>query len=74
MNRTWFWGSLASGRISMQYSGSVLEDEKVEGTFHLAFGHNDFFGGRIKDKFIKGGKKCLHLDLVMKKPEFEFFT
>ena len=47
---------------------------KVEGTFHLAFCHNDFFGGRIKDKFIKGGKKCLHLDLVMKKPEFEFFT
>jgi leucyl aminopeptidase (aminopeptidase T) len=55
-------------------SGRVLEDEKVEGTFHLAFGHNDFFGGRIKDKIIKNGKKCLHLDLVMKKPEFEFFT
>jgi leucyl aminopeptidase (aminopeptidase T) len=55
-------------------SGSVLEDEKVEGTFHLAFGHNDFFGGKIKDKTIKSGKKCLHLDLVMKYPDIQYFT
>jgi leucyl aminopeptidase (aminopeptidase T) len=29
-------------------TGNVLEDEKVLGTIHIAFGDNSGFGGRIK--------------------------
>lgn len=67
-------GELGIGtNMYAELSGRVLEDEKVDGTCHLAFGHNDFFGGNIKDKTLENGKKCLHLDLVMKKPDIKFF-
>ncbi|MEO0096138.1 MAG: aminopeptidase [candidate division WOR-3 bacterium] len=41
-------------------TGNVLEDEKVMGTIHLAFGNNLGFGGRNDAK--------IHLDGVIKKP------
>jgi leucyl aminopeptidase (aminopeptidase T) len=41
-------------------TGNVLEDEKVLGTVHLAFGNNLGFGGRNDAK--------IHLDGVIRKP------
>jgi len=41
-------------------TGNVLEDEKVLGTVHCAFGNNLKFGGKISAK--------VHLDGVIKKP------
>jgi leucyl aminopeptidase (aminopeptidase T) len=41
-------------------TGNVLEDEKVLGTIHVAFGNNLAFGGR--------NRACIHLDAVIKKP------
>lgn len=41
-------------------TGNVLEDEKVLGSIHVAFGHNLGFGGKNKAK--------IHLDGVVKKP------
>ena len=41
-------------------TGNVLEDEKVYGTFHVAFGNNRHFGGKVDVPF--------HLDVVIKKP------
>ncbi|GAI14876.1 unnamed protein product, partial [marine sediment metagenome] len=41
-------------------TGNVLEDEKVLGSIHIAFGHNLGFGGKNKAK--------IHLDGVIKKP------
>lgn len=41
-------------------SGSVLEDEKVMGTVHVAIGDNSTFGGSVKVP--------LHLDGIMQKP------
>jgi leucyl aminopeptidase (aminopeptidase T) len=41
-------------------SGSVLEDEKILGTIHLAFGDNHSFGGRIR--------VASHIDLVVVDP------
>lgn len=41
-------------------TGNVLEDEKVEGTAHIAFGNNKSFGGKVS---------CpTHLDFVFFKP------
>ncbi|MBE0431980.1 aminopeptidase [candidate division WOR-3 bacterium] len=41
-------------------TGNVLEDEKVLGTIHVAFGNNLAFGGRNKAR--------IHLDGVIRKP------
>jgi leucyl aminopeptidase (aminopeptidase T) len=41
-------------------TGVVLEDEKVYGTIHLAFGSNVTFGGQIE--------AGVHIDLVIKEP------
>ncbi len=42
-------------------TGNVLEDEKVLGTCHIAFGNNTHFGGKIDVPF--------HVDFVIKKPK-----
>jgi len=42
-------------------TGNVLEDEKVLGTCHIAFGNNRHFGGKIDVPF--------HVDFVVKKPK-----
>ena len=41
-------------------TGNVLEDEKVAGTCHIAFGNNRHFGGKIDVPF--------HVDVVVKNP------
>ena len=41
-------------------TGNVLEDEKVAGTCHIAFGNNKHFGGKVDIPF--------HVDVVIKKP------
>lgn len=41
-------------------TGNVLEDEKVAGTCHIAFGNNKHFGGKIDVPF--------HVDVVVKSP------
>ena len=41
-------------------TGEVLEDEKVAGTCHIAFGNNKHFGGKIDIPF--------HVDFVVRKP------
>lgn len=41
-------------------TGNVLEDEKVAGTCHIAFGNNKHFGGLVDVPF--------HVDVVIKKP------
>lgn len=41
-------------------TGNVLEDEKVLGTIHVAFGNNTTFGGRNRAR--------IHLDGVMRRP------
>ncbi|GIN64346.1 hypothetical protein J27TS8_43390 [Robertmurraya siralis] len=41
-------------------TGNVLEDEKVFGTVHIAFGSNKSFGGRTE--------AGVHIDCVMKEP------
>ena len=41
-------------------TGNVLEDEKVAGTCHIAFGNNKHFGGLVDVPF--------HADVVIKKP------
>jgi leucyl aminopeptidase (aminopeptidase T) len=43
-------------------TGVVLEDEKVFGTIHVAFGSNNTFGGTIS--------AGVHIDGVVKKPDF----
>lgn len=45
-------------------SGSVIEDEKVLGTCHIALGSNFSFGGKIKVP--------IHLDGIIKKPTIYF--
>ncbi len=40
--------------------GNVLEDEKVMGTIHIAFGDNSTFGGNVK--------AGIHLDGIVKEP------
>ena len=41
-------------------TGEVLEDEKVMGTFHVAFGNNRHFGGTVDVPF--------HVDFVIRNP------
>jgi leucyl aminopeptidase (aminopeptidase T) len=45
-------------------SGSTLEDEKVLGTCHIAFGSNFDFGGRVKSE--------VHWDAILLKPTVYF--
>jgi len=45
---------------SAQMSGNTLEDEKVKGTIHIAFGDNASMGGTVKVP--------LHLDGIVKRP------
>jgi leucyl aminopeptidase (aminopeptidase T) len=44
-------------------TGNLLEDEKVYGTAHIAFGDNQNMGGKNKSK--------IHIDMIFKKPKFE---
>lgn len=44
-------------------TGNLLEDEKVYGTAHLAFGDNIDMGGKNKSK--------IHIDMIFKNPEFK---
>jgi len=41
-------------------TGNVLEDEKVQGSIHVAFGNNSAFGGKNRAR--------IHLDAVIRKP------
>ncbi len=43
-------------------TGNLLEDEKVLGTAHLAFGDNINMGGKNKSK--------IHIDMIFKEPNF----
>jgi len=45
-------------------TGNVLEDEKVLGTCHIAFGNNISFGGKV---YVP-----LHIDCVIDKPTIFF--
>jgi leucyl aminopeptidase (aminopeptidase T) len=49
---------------SAQLSGSLLEDEKVLGTCHIAVGNNKSMGGKVSVP--------IHLDGVIKKPTIYF--
>ncbi|MBD3204624.1 aminopeptidase [Candidatus Woesearchaeota archaeon] len=42
-------------------TGNILEDEKVYGTCHIAFGNNKSYGGKVDVP--------IHLDCVIKKPD-----
>jgi len=44
-------------------TGNLLEDEKVYGTAHVAFGDNMNMGGKNSSK--------IHIDLIFKNPKFE---
>lgn len=44
--------------------GNILQDEKVAGTCHIAFGDNRSFGGKVKSK--------VHLDAILFKPTIWF--
>ena len=42
-------------------TGVILEDEKIHGTVHVAFGDNSTFGGQVK--------AGVHVDFIMLKPD-----
>jgi len=42
-------------------TGVILEDEKIHGTVHVAFGDNSTFGGKVK--------AGMHVDFIMLKPD-----
>jgi len=44
-------------------TGNILEDEKVKGTAHIAFGTNKSFGGNVQSS--------IHLDYIFWKPTIE---
>jgi leucyl aminopeptidase (aminopeptidase T) len=52
---------LGIGVAPYPISGILLQDEKVAGHIHIAFGMNDFFGGANKSES--------HIDFLVKKPE-----
>lgn len=60
--------SLAEFGVGTNYKakivGDILEDEKVLGTIHVAFGNNASMGGRVN-------VKC-HIDCIVKKPTVYF--
>ena len=43
--------------------GNILQDEKVMGTCHVAFGNNSSMGGKVYSK--------LHMDTILQKPTIE---
>lgn len=49
-----------------QICGNILEDEKVKGTVHIAFGSNITFGGI--------NQSSVHIDCVIKKPTLQIDT
>ena len=59
-----FYRNVAELGIGTNYkakiTGNVLEDEKVAGTCHIAFGNNKHFGGKVDVPF--------HVDFVIRKP------
>ncbi|MDP6647946.1 MAG: aminopeptidase [Candidatus Woesearchaeota archaeon] len=59
-----FYKNVAELGIGTNYkakiTGNVLEDEKVSGTCHIAFGNNKHFGGKVDVPF--------HVDVVIKSP------
>lgn len=72
-------GTLAELGIGTNYAaklcGIILEDEKIYGTVHIAFGTNDTFGGNNKAECHLDGiilKPTLYLDgeMVMRDGEF----
>lgn len=48
---------------SAKLTGNLLEDEKVYGTAHIAFGDNQNMGGKNRSK--------IHIDMIFKNPKFE---
>ncbi len=57
--------------------GNVLEDEKVKGTVHVAFGDNSTFGGKIKagvhmDGIIKKPTLIIDDDMIMEQGEMKY--
>jgi hypothetical protein len=53
-------GEFGIGLAPFDITGNMLQDEKAAGTIHIAFGANDFFGGKIKSK--------THLDFLVRRP------
>jgi len=54
-------GELGIGLAPYPICGNLLQDEKVAGTIHVAFGNNDFFGGKNTSKS--------HVDFLVRDPE-----
>lgn len=54
-------GELGIGLAPYLICGNMLQDEKVAGTIHIAFGANDFFGGKNKSKS--------HVDFLIRNPQ-----
>jgi hypothetical protein len=54
-------GELGIGLAPYPICGNLLQDEKVAGTIHIAFGDNDFFGGQ--------NHSVSHVDFLVKSPE-----
>lgn len=54
-------GELGIGLAPYSICGNILQDEKVAGTIHLAFGKNTFFGGQNKSNS--------HIDFLVRSPE-----
>ena len=46
-----------------RFCGSIIEDEAVMGTVHIALGENRLLGGR--------NKAPIHVDLVLRRPRVE---
>lgn len=53
-------GEFGIGLAPYEISGNMLQDEKAAGTIHIAFGDNDFFGGKNKSK--------TRIDLLVRRP------
>ena len=47
-----------------RFCGSIIEDEAIMGTAHIALGENRQLGGR--------NKAPIHVDLVLRRPQVEF--
>ncbi|MFA4844112.1 MAG: aminopeptidase [Candidatus Margulisiibacteriota bacterium] len=58
-------GELGIGLASYPICGNMLQDEKVAGTIHIAFGFNRNFGGRNNSKS--------HFDFLVRDPELTVY-
>jgi len=58
-------GELGIGLAPYPISGNPLQDEKVAGTIHIAFGNNVFFGKEFGGK----NKSKSHVDFIVESPE-----